>query len=102
MAAQISIREYEAAEKQLEAERARPGLAIHAVITLVVSIALIVVNVVVAPQFPWSPFPVVGMSIGLLAHYLYGVRWLERSIESHQQAIERRAAEMKGAGPMPA
>lgn len=102
MAEQISIREYEAAERQLEAEKARPGLVIHAGITFVVAVALIVVNVVVAPQFPWSPFPVVGMSIGLLVHYLFGVRWLEQSVESHQQAIERRAAEIRGAGPMPA
>jgi hypothetical protein len=103
MTEEITLREYEAAEKLLEAEKARPGFVIHAAITLVVSVALIIVNIVVAPQFPWSPFPLVGMSIGLLAHYLYGVRWLQRSIESHQYAIERRAIETRGTGrPMPA
>jgi len=98
----LTVQEYEAAEKDLEAEGSHRGLAIHVVITIAVSAALIVVNVLAVPQFPWSPFPVVGMGIGLLAHYLFGVRWLERSIERHQWEIERHAADLRSAGRTPA
>lgn len=98
----LTVTEYEAAEKDLEAEGSRRGLAIHAAITIAVSAALIIVNVLAAPQFPWSPFPVVGMGIGLLAHYLFGVRWLERSIEGHQREIERHAVDLRDARRTPA
>ncbi|HZS15283.1 MAG TPA: 2TM domain-containing protein [Candidatus Dormibacteraeota bacterium] len=98
----ITVREYEAAEKDLEAAGSRRGIAIHAAITVAVSVALVVINVVVASQFPWSPFPVVGMGIGLLVHYLFGVRWLERSVEGHQREIERHAIDLRTAGRTPA
>jgi len=102
MAEAITLTEYEAAEKDLELRNAPRGLLVHAAITVVVSVALVIVNVVVAPQFPWSPFPVVGMGIGVLVHYLFGMRWLPRSIATHQRDIERHALEMKrrpGASP---
>jgi 2TM domain-containing protein len=101
MSEPITLQEYEAAEQSLEAANALRGVLIHATITVLVAVALIVVNVVVAPQFPWSPFPVVGMGIGLLVHYLFGLRWLERSIATHQKTIEQHAAQVRKTGPMP-
>jgi hypothetical protein len=94
---ELTLQEYEAAERALAAEQARRGLWIHALVTLLVSAAVITINVVVAPEFPWSPFPVVGMSIGLFMHYLFGVRWLGETIARKQEMIERRAAEGKAA-----
>jgi len=91
----ITVTDYEEAERLMAAAEARRGILVHATITLLVAVALVVVNVVVAPQFPWSPFPVVGMSIGLLAHYVFGVRRLEPSMREHQRAVERRAAELQ-------
>jgi hypothetical protein len=90
MSGAITLEEYQRTERQIEVARARIGLLVHAVITALVSVALIVINVVVAPQFPWSPFPVVGMSIGLGFHY-YGVRRVDRAIRERRQEIEAKA-----------
>lgn len=107
MTEQITLNEYEEAERQLFAVEARRGLLVHLAITVAVSAALIIINVVVAPQFPWSPFPVVGMSIGVIFHYVYGVRRLTPAVQARQQAIERRAADLRSvrsssSGPVPA
>jgi hypothetical protein len=94
--AQITVADYEAAERDLAEAEGRRGLIVHAVVTVVVSLALIVINVLVASQFPWSPFPVLGMGIGLFMHWV-GIRSLVPSLKARQLSIERRAAELKGA-----
>ncbi len=96
MAAPITVEEYEAAERAMAVVEGRRGLLVHAGVTLVVSLALILVNVLVAPQFPWSPFPVVGLGIGVLVHYEFGVRRLEPTLRARQAAVEHRAMHMKG------
>lgn len=40
----------------------------HTVITVAVSVLLVVINVTLAPELPWSAFAVAGMVIGLAAH----------------------------------
>jgi len=94
MADSITLTDYEEAERLMAAAEARRGILVHATISFLVAVAMVVINVVVAPQFPWSPFPVVGLSIGLLAHYVFGVHRLKLSIREHQQAVERRAAHL--------
>jgi hypothetical protein len=84
----VTLRDYESAEEEVAKVEARRGIAIHAVITLIVCALLIAVNVFVAPEFPWSAFAVAGMLIGLGAHYEFGVRRLEQSLESHQREVE--------------
>jgi 2TM domain-containing protein len=84
----LTLNDYQRAERTFEASRARIGFAVHAVITVLVSAALIAINVIVAPEFPWSPFPVVGMSIGLGFHYYFGIRRIDRSVAGKQAQIE--------------
>ena len=54
-------------------EEERKGLKIHSFVTLCVAILVTIINLAVCPQFLWFFFPVAGMSIGLLFHYM-GVR----------------------------
>ena len=89
---EISIQEYENAERVLAQQRARPGLFIHALITVLVAIALVVINIAVAPEFPWSPFPVAGMGIGLFMHYWFGYRHLAAELARKQREVELQAA----------
>lgn len=93
----VSLKEYEDTELALAKAEGRQGLTIHAVVTVLVSAVLIAVNVIWAPQFPWSPFAILGMSIGVLMHYLFGVRWVEQLTRKHQARIERQAFESKAA-----
>jgi uncharacterized membrane protein YdbT with pleckstrin-like domain len=93
----VTLRQYESAEKQVAAVDARRGMAIHTIITLIVCAALILVNVLVAPEFPWSVFAVAGMLIGVGAHYLFGVRRLGESVEAHQRKVESFASDAQAA-----
>ena len=87
----VTLEQYEKAELELQTEEARRGFLIHAVIYGLVQIGLIVINLLVASEFIWFPFPLVGWGIGLTMHYLFGVRGLGRVVRQHQEKVEERA-----------
>lgn len=91
--AHITLQDYEAAERTMAHETATTGLTVHAVITLLVSAALIVINFTLATEFPWSAFAVGGLLIGLLAHWWFGFVKLDQQLTAHQQQTEARAAQ---------
>ena len=88
MASTFTMAEYKEVERALAHVEARRGFMIHAVVTLVVWAIVIPVNVFLTSEFPWSAFVVAGMSIGLAAHYLFGVRLVDRSLTTHQHTVE--------------
>jgi hypothetical protein len=93
----VTLRDYERAEEEVAKVEARRSMTIHAVITLIVCVALVALNVFVAPEFPWSAFAVAGMLIGLGAHYEFGVRRLGQSLATHQQDVETYAIRVRAA-----
>lgn len=92
--ATITLHDYEAAERAMAHESATVGLTVHGVITLLVGAGLIVINVTLAPEFPWSAFAVGGMLIGLLAHWWFGYVKLDDQLTEQQRRTEARAAQL--------
>jgi hypothetical protein len=90
----ITLQGYEQAERLIAHEEARAGLTVHGIITLLVSALLIVINVTVAEEFPWSAFAVGGMTIGLAAHWWFGYRHLDNELAARQHKVEERAAHL--------
>jgi len=90
--ANLTLESYHQAERQLANGEGRRGFVIHALITAAVSLALIVVNLFVVSEFPWAVFPVVGMGIGVFAHWFFGVGRADDLMRRHQEDIEHRAA----------
>ena len=88
----LSLSAYQEAERQAARDEGRRGFVVHAVITAVVCVGLVTLNVVVASEFPWAIFPVVGMSIGLLAHWYFGVVRSDDMVRRHQEDIEHKTA----------
>lgn len=86
----MDVERYQEAERNAAREEGVRGFRVHAVLTGLVLAALIVLNVTVADEFPWAIFPVVGMSIGLWAHWFFGVAHSDELMRRHQQEIERR------------
>jgi hypothetical protein len=82
-----TLDDYRATEREMAVREATAGFKIHAAITAAVCIGLVLLNVFVASEFPWSVFPVIGMSIGLLAHWYFGIRNGGRELVRHQQAV---------------
>lgn len=89
--APVTLHAYEQAERDLAHEQARVGLAVHAIVTVLVSALLVTINVTLAPEFPWSAFAVGGMAIGLAAHWWFGFQKLDEQLSAQQKKVEERA-----------
>jgi hypothetical protein len=72
-------------------ESATTGVVVHGIITLLVGVGLIVINITLAPEFPWAAFAAGGMLIGLLAHWWFGYV----KLDEQQQKIEAHAAQLR-------
>jgi hypothetical protein len=94
---EITLEDYKRADRQLEREEARRGFTIHAIVYALVMTGLIILNLTVATEFPWAVFPLTGWGIGLTMHYLFGLRWADKTITDRQARIEQRAAAIKRA-----
>ena len=88
---QITVERYQAEERRLAAREGRRGFQIHATVTVVVVLALAVVNAFVASEFPWSVFPAFGMGLGVWFHWYFGVHRGEEFMMRHQDEVEREA-----------
>jgi hypothetical protein len=86
----ITLEQYEAAERDVSLRETLIGLRVHALVIVLVWAALIPVNILVAPDFPWSVFVIAGTAVGLFFHW-FGYRHAEQDIR-RQQRIEQRAA----------
>ena len=91
----ITLDEYETAQRAMEHESATSGVVVHGIITLLVSVGLIIINITLAPEFPWSAFAVGGMLIGLVAHWWFGYVKLDDQLTKQQREIEARAAHLR-------
>jgi hypothetical protein len=95
MSTNITVQDYERAERDLIREEARRGFRAHAIAYTVVNAILLVLNLLVIrftdDNAYWFMFPLVGWGIGLTMHYVFGVRQLEAQITERQARIEKRA-----------
>ena len=88
----LTLAAYQDAERAVALEEGRRGFAVHLVITCLVVLGLVVLNITIADEFAWSIFPAIGMSIGLFAHWYFGVARADDVVRRHQDEIEHRAA----------
>jgi hypothetical protein len=84
----MNVEEYQKRSREFDMSEARKGLMFHAIIITIVSILLAVVNLTFVPEVIWFIFPVVGMSIGVVAHYIFGVRLAPRFLDDRERRIE--------------
>lgn len=90
--ADLTLAAYQEAERRAALEEGWRGWTVHAAISAAVSVALVLVNLFAADEFPWSIFPVVGMGIGVFAHWYFGIARSDDIVRHHQAEIEHRAA----------
>ena len=73
----------------------RELLVMTIILTLVVAAIYILINVALAPEFPWSPFPVVGMAIGLAVHWWFGYHKLDEQLVKKHGEVEAKALDLR-------
>ena len=64
------------------------GVRVHGTITGVICVLLFALNVTLAPELIWWPFPVVGMLLGLGVHWWYGYDRLEEQLRHRQEPAD--------------
>jgi hypothetical protein len=79
----------------MAARDSRRGWAVHAVVYALVMAGLTLLNVLLVlntdADFLWFPFPLFGWGVGLVVHYLHGVRRAEREVEARQGRVRAHA-----------
>lgn len=90
----LTLELYKAEERRLAADEARNGIRVHAAVTVVIVLALAVVNAFVASEFPWSVFPAIGMGLGVWFHWYFAIHRGEEFMRRHQDDVERKAQQL--------
>ncbi len=91
MSETITVQDYERAERALALEWARRGFTVHEATYAIANICLILINLLVVPDYIWFYFPLLFWGLGLLMHYVFGLRQAGRVIAERQAQIERHA-----------
>ncbi|MCW3133188.1 MAG: 2TM domain-containing protein [Methanophagales archaeon] len=95
MGEEISLEEYKKAYRVMVAEDEKRGFLTHLVVYVLVNAMLIVINLLYSPEDIWFFYPLIGWGIGITAHYLRGVRWIEKELKKREAMAEYRAREIK-------
>jgi hypothetical protein len=95
MSGEISLDEYKKAYRQMEVERKKKVFSIHLAVYVLVNAILIAINLIYSPNTFWFYYPLVGWGIGIIAHYLGAVRWIESKLKKKEAEAEYRARESK-------
>jgi hypothetical protein len=95
MSEEISLDEYKKAYREVRAEDEKRGFSVHLVVYVLVNAMLIAINLINSPESIWFFYPLLGWGIGITAHYLGAVRWIESELKKKEAEAEYRAREIK-------
>jgi len=95
MGEERTLEEYKKAYREIRAEEEKRGFLIHLTVYVLVNAMLIVINLLHSPEDIWFFYPLIGWGIGLTAHYLGAVRWIEKVLKNREAMAEYRAKEIK-------
>ena len=91
MAGEISLLDYQKTYREMRKEEEKRGFFIHLVIYVLVNAGLATLNLAVVPKVIWFYWPLAGWGIGIVMHYLNGVRWIESDLKKKEAVAEARA-----------
>jgi hypothetical protein len=95
MAEEITLEEYKKAYREIKAEEEKGGFLIHLVVYVLINAMLIAINFIYSPEYIWFFYPLIGWGIGITAHYLSAVRWIEKILKEKEAKAEYRAKEIR-------
>jgi uncharacterized membrane protein AbrB (regulator of aidB expression) len=85
--------EYKAAYRAVSKAQAIRFFWVHLAAYLAVNAFFTATNLLFSPEELWFFYPLVGWGVGLLCHYLFGVRWLDQYLRELELLAERRLRE---------
>jgi hypothetical protein len=69
-------------ENESKIKGARIGMLAHFLAFVGVTTLLVTINLVLVPETIWFIFPMLGMSIGVIMHYIFGMHLLQRRLRT--------------------
>ena len=81
------LEEYRSARREVEYSDARYWFKRHLAVYVVANIAIAVLNIWLMPERLWFYWPLVGWGVGLVGHYVFGVRMFNRWWEETERRI---------------
>jgi len=79
-------------------EKGRKSFLINLALYVIFNVSVTIINLIYSPDQLWFYCPIIIWGIsGLLPHYLFGVRWIEKRIKEEQQRIEQKAKSWESA-----
>jgi hypothetical protein len=91
MAETVTIESYQRAEVDVLEEDAKREFRVHVALFAVGNLIATLFNLLVADDVLWFWYPLVGWGLGLLFHYLAGVRSIRSKVVERQARIEEKA-----------
>jgi hypothetical protein len=95
MEEEISLDEYKKAYREIEIVEGKKSFSVHLVLYVLINAMLIAINFIYTPKVVWFFYPLIGWGIGISLHYLFGVRWLEKTLKGKEGEAEYRVKEAK-------
>jgi len=86
----ISLTEYKKTYRKVEKENELRRFFIHLTAYVLANIMMIIINFVCEPNNIWFYWPLLGWGAGVLFHYMYGIRLLEKRLKTQEAEVERR------------
>ncbi|MCD6504789.1 2TM domain-containing protein [Candidatus Bathyarchaeota archaeon] len=93
MTQEISLEEYKRAYREMRKEEEKSGFLVHLIVYILVNTMLIAVNLLYSPEVIWFFYPLIGWGIGISMHYLFAVRFLEKTLKEREAKAEYLARE---------
>lgn len=81
--------------REILADEDKRGFLTPLIVCVLVNAMLISINFLYSPEDIWFFYPLLSGGIGLTAHYLGAVRWLEKELKSKKAMAEYRARGIK-------
>ena len=84
----MTAEEYKKRSREFELREARKGLIAHSIVVAFVTILLASINLIFFPEVIWFIYPGLGMGLGVVVHYIFGLRLAGRWISMKERTIE--------------
>jgi two-component system LytT family sensor kinase len=86
----LTLSKYQQAYREIQTSQAKTGFLINLTACAIVNSILFTINMLLVPNFTWFFFPIVSWGIGLIMHYIFGVRLLHRQLKAEEsKAIQK-------------
>jgi tellurite resistance protein TehA-like permease len=84
----MEIEDYKRAYREVAKQEERHGFVAHLVSYILLNTLMFLCNIFLTKGVLWFYFPLIFWGIGLLSHYLWGIRWLENELTKREHLAE--------------